>query len=261
MTEAKESTQKISRLKHWNPINSVIVTLGGYVLSQIVAVIIFVVYVRIRGWSGEVATTAIKDSVWLTFAYSLTVYGFYLLLVDKFLNWTGHKRKELGLKMTKSKLEIPYYVFGGWAVYFVLALIATIVVKEVLPSVDFEQSQELGISLSTTGWALLPVFLTLVVVPPVAEEIVCRGFLYTGLRKNLNIIWAGIITSIIFAMAHLQWGSGAPLLWAAAIDTFVLSAVLIYVREKTDSLVPAIGIHMLKNFMAFLALFVFKLAV
>jgi membrane protease YdiL (CAAX protease family) len=60
----------------------------------------------------------------------------------------------------------------------------------------------------------------------------------------------------LFAVAHLQFGSGAPLLWIAAIDTFVLSLFLIYLKDKTDSLWAPILLHMLKNFIAFMALFV-----
>jgi len=56
----------------------------------------------------------------------------------------------------------------------------------------------------------------------------------------------------------LQARSGQPLLWVAGIDTFILSLVLIYLREKTDSLYASIGLHMLKNTIAFLGLFVFK---
>ena len=69
---------------------------------------------------------------------------------------------------------------------------------------------------------------------------------------------AAIITSLMFAVGHLQFGSGAPLLWVAALDTFVLSLVLCYIREKTDSLWPGIFIHAIKNALAFSVLFLFK---
>jgi membrane protease YdiL (CAAX protease family) len=64
---------------------------------------------------------------------------------------------------------------------------------------------------------------------------------------------------LLFAAAHLQWGSGAPLLWVAAIDTFVLSMVLSTLREKTGSLWSAIGLHAIKNGVAFTLLFVLRL--
>jgi len=51
-------------------------------------------------------------------------------------------------------------------------------------------------------------------------------------------------------------GSGEPLLWIAALDTFILSFVLIYLKEKTGSLWPPIGLHMLKNSLAFISIFI-----
>lgn len=95
-------------------------------------------------------------------------------------------------------------------------------------------------------------------LPPLVEELLMRGFLYKGLKNGLRRAWAVLITSALFAIAHLQFGSGSALLWAAAIDTFVLSLVLIYLVEKSRSLWPAIGVHAMKNGFAFLFLFVIK---
>jgi membrane protease YdiL (CAAX protease family) len=41
----------------------------------------------------------------------------------------------------------------------------------------------------------------------------------------------------------------------AALDTFTLSLVLCYLRQKTDSLWPGIMLHALKNGLAFMSLF------
>jgi hypothetical protein len=82
-----------------------------------------------------------------------------------------------------------------------------------------------------------------------------RGFLFSSLKRGMTVVVAAIVTSSIFAIAHLQFGSDAPLLWLAAIDTFVLSLVLCYLRQKTGSLWPCIGLHMIKNGLAFTVLF------
>src|SRR5262249_37045858 len=109
------------------------------------------------------------------------------------------------------------------------------------------------------GSALWLVFISLVILPPITEEIMIRGFLFTGLRSKLSLIKAGLITSVLFAIPHLQPGSGQPLLWMAGVDTFILSLILVYLREKTGSLAASIGVHAIKNFVAFLALFVVKI--
>lgn len=259
-TAGRPEPEMTGEQRRWNPLSSIVVTIAGFVLAQVVAVIILTIYAHIRGLSPSSTAHLVESSVWLTFAFSLTVYGFYIWFVKLFLNWTKHSFKDVGLVLPKSLIETVAYILGGFVVYFILTLITSAIVKAVFPSVNLDQKQDIGFDTSASGVALVPVFLALVVIPPIIEETVCRGFLYTGLRRKYSIIISGIVTSIIFASAHLQWGSGAPLLWAAAIDTFVLSAVLIYVREKSGSLAGPIGIHMLKNGFAFFMLFILHLA-
>ncbi len=259
MVEEKIPKKQL-KLRDWGPISSIVVTIAGFLLAQIVAMAALGIYAGFRGWDSNTTTKMLESSVWLTFAFSVLVYGLYLWFIKVFLKWTKHSFKDVGWVIPKSLLVTLAYILGGFVIYFILAIVASAITKAVFPSVNLDQKQELGFSANASGLSLIPIFLALVIIPPLAEEIVCRGFLYTGLRKKLHVITAGIITSIIFASAHLQWGSDAPLLWAAAIDTFVLSAVLIYVREKSGSLAAPIGIHMLKNGLAFLALFILRLA-
>lgn len=82
-----------------------------------------------------------------------------------------------------------------------------------------------------------------------------RGFLYTTLKKALKPIWAVLLTSALFAAAHLSEGGSSGLLWIGALDTFVLSLVLIYLREKTGGLWASITLHAIKNGIAFVTLF------
>ena len=87
-----------------------------------------------------------------------------------------------------------------------------------------------------------------------------RGFLYSSFKKGLPTAAAVIVTSAIFASAHLPEGGGGGLLWIAAVDTFILSLVLIYLREKTGALWASMTLHALKNGVAFVALFALHLS-
>jgi membrane protease YdiL (CAAX protease family) len=259
--EKQQVTARRDNKNYWDPLFSVTVTISGFIISQLFAVIVLGIYASIRGFSSSDITNIMQSSAWLTLGFSLLVYGFYIWFIKSFLNWTKHTFKDTGLVIPKSLLVTVAYILGGFVVYFVLTFFTSAIVKAVFPSVNLDQKQDIGFDTTTSGITLLPIFLALVIVPPVVEEIVCRGFLYTGLRKKLSIWVAGAITGIIFASAHLLGGaSDAPLLWAAAIDTFVLSAVLVYVREKSGSLAGPIGIHMLKNGLAFMMLFILHLA-
>src|SRR5690606_18538260 len=124
------------------------------------------------------------------------------------------------------------------------------------PSIDFEQNQQIGFETAKTAAQLALVFVSLVVIPPIVEEILFRGFLYKGLRTKWPKWLSTLVVSVLFAIAHLQFGSGAPLLWVAAIDTFALSLVLVYLREKTNGLSAPILLHAFKNAIAFTLLFI-----
>ncbi len=247
-------------LRQWNPVTSVIVTVGGYFVAQVASVLVLVAVAVAGGQSATKVANGLSDSPVLTFGFTLLIYGIYVLIIRSFLKKTGHKLKDIGFKKPDSYVTVSLYVIAGFVLYFIAAVTISLVAKLLIPSIDLDQRQDLGFGDSAKGLSLVFVFLTLVIIPPFAEEIACRGFLYTGLRKKLPLIWAAAITSTIFAVAHLNGGGeGAPLIWAAAIDTFVLSCVLVYVREKTDNLFPAIAIHMTKHAAAFIALFIVPL--
>jgi membrane protease YdiL (CAAX protease family) len=147
------------------------------------------------------------------------------------------------------------YGLGALPVYFFLYLVAVGVISHFVPSLNVNQQQQIGFNSVHGAPEMIMTFISLVILPPIAEEIMVRGFIYSSLRKAMRIIPAALLTSLIFASAHLPEGGSAGPLYIAAIDTFVLSLVLIYLREKTGSLWASITLHALKNGVAFAALF------
>ncbi|MCZ6901364.1 MAG: CPBP family intramembrane metalloprotease, partial [Rickettsia endosymbiont of Ixodes persulcatus] len=105
-------------------------------------------------------------------------------------------------------------------------------------------------------WQYIVAFVMLVVLAPVGEELLFRGYLYGKLRKSAPIWLAVLATSLTFGLAHLWTGGEGPLQWAVAVDTFVLSLVMCSVREYTGAIWITIFMHMAKNGLAFYLLFV-----
>lgn len=251
VTEPKQSAApKIT----WGPMAAVFGTILFYVMS------IFVGSLVLSVAAGFWSIPSDQINQWLEktgpqFLYILSVEATALGLLAIFLKTRKATFRTLGL--IKPKLKDLSWAGIGFAIYFPVLLITTIVIQVWFPSINLEQEQQIGFQAATGLFPLLIVFISLVILPPVTEEILSRGFLYLGLRSKLPIITAALITSALFALAHLQFGSGAPLLWSAAIDTFILSLVLIYVREKTGALWASIGLHMIKNALAFCILFIF----
>lgn len=250
--------KQLETSKHitWGPVAAVIVTIATYFGAQIIAGMIIAIYPLLNMWSYERTAKWLESSTVGQFVFVAIVESLTLWMIWIFLKSRKAKISDIGLKKPRSR-DVGYALLG-FGMYFVLYIIVVQVASRLFPSLDVEQKQELGFNTATSGKMLWLVFVSLVILPPVTEEIVVRGFLYTGLRSKLRIVNAAIITSILFAAAHLQFGSGNALLWVAGLDTLILSFVLIYLREKTDSLWPCIGVHMIKNGLAFTALFIFK---
>lgn len=240
--------------KLWNPFIAVIVTVAMFFTAQVIAAIVVAIYPLAKGFSGPETSSWLETNVIGQFAAGLVYYSLIIFWVIRLFKRLGFNLSDLGL--VKPKVINIVQAFAGYAVYFLALIAGTLVIQNIFTSLDFDQKQELSFSPSTTGPALVFVFVGLVLLPAIAEEILCRGFLYNGLRTKLKPIISTIIVSVLFAAAHLQWGSSAPLLWAAALDTFVLSLVLCFLREKTGSLWPPIILHALKNGVAFFVLFV-----
>lgn len=241
----------------YGPLAAVVVTILIFLGAQVFVGLLISVLPGVYGWSVGQTNTWLET----TFGQFVTVFAVEVVMIG-LLWWFMVSRKTswtaIGLKAPK--LGDVGYAVGGYVTYFALFLLISQVARALVPSLDFEQKQEIGFDTTVVGIELWLVFISLVLLPPLVEEIICRGFLYTGLRTKLTKLSAAIITSVLFAVAHLQWGSGNALLWVAALDTFVLSLILVYLREKTDSLAAPMMVHMMKNGLAFTLLFVLKVA-
>lgn len=238
--------------KLYRPLTTVIIVVSIYFAAQVIAGILISILPMIKHLNADQADAWLQSSAWGTFVFVLLIEVATLLLIYYFLKVRRLKFSFLGLN--KPKYKYLLYAVIGFVAYFIIYIVGLIIAKAFFPGLDLEQKQELGFDTATQGWDLLPILISLVVIPPLAEEIVARGFLFGGLRTRLNFIVAAVITSALFALAHLGEASNG-LLWVAAIDTFILSLVLCYFREKTGSLWPSIYIHMLKNGLAFIILF------
>jgi len=79
-----------------------------------------------------------------------------------------------------------------------------------------------------------------VVVAPIQEEVVFRGFLQTSILRLTGRPWASIlIASAVFGAAHL----GGEVPWYAVLSVFVLGLGIGLAFEKTKSLGTSIAMH------------------
>lgn len=252
----KKQSGDPGRAVHWGPVAAVFVTVAVYFAAQICAGVFIALYPGLRGWTTVQRDQWITESVDAQFVAVLITEAVTVWLVWRFLKSRKSGWADIGL--VGPRAQDIWTAAKGYVFYFVCFLSLTMFFERFVTVVDLDQEQQIGFGKTgNTVPELGLIFISLVILPPLVEEIICRGFLYTGLRSHLPVTVAALITSILFAAAHLQFGSGNQLLWIAAADTFVLSLVLVYVRQKAASLWPAIYIHMFKNLAAFSLLFIF----
>jgi membrane protease YdiL (CAAX protease family) len=236
----------------WNPALAIFIVLVLFLIPQIIAGVI--VGAVAHGKAAALSSSVFNQFLFIFLAEAMTLLGLFFILRLK-----GQSFRSLGLGKPKPRDSL--YVLIGFAAYFVLNIILVSILSHAIPGLNIDQKQDIGFNTARSLRSLIPVFVALVMLAPLAEEILVRGFLFGSLRRHMSLVWALITTSVIFGSAHLFGGEpGAPLLWIAAIDTFALSVVLCYLREKTGHLWAGIGLHALKNLVAFVALFILHLS-
>ena len=97
---------------------------------------------------------------------------------------------------------------------------------------------------STLG--LIFLFLAVVVMAPIGEEVVFRGFLQKFLEEYWkDITRAVLVTSLFFSMIHFNpyW----------TIQIYLLGVVLGFLSWKTKSVIPSIILHSINNGVAFIS--------
>lgn len=137
------------------------------------------------------------------------------------------------------------YMLGMFIAFAVLSNAALWLVSLLDPNFNANQPQTndfLNAAQSHRGLALA----ALVLLPPVIEETVFRGFIFPAVAKHWGLVAGAVVSSILFGLAHLQAN--------VSVYTFVLGLVLCFLYVRLRSIVPGILLHMLNNYLAFMAL-------
>lgn len=198
---------------------------------------------------ANVPITAMNETVYNS---SITALVYVLaILITIGVPWGIRRsrttRKDVGLERLPSWQDIALAP-AGFFVYLLLSAGLLALLSSFLPFIDVDQAQDVGFSQLTQRYELILAFITLVVIAPVAEEILFRGYLFGKLRAYAPLWVAIIVTSLLFGLVHQAWNVG--------IDTFALSIILCLLRVVSGSLWPAILLHMIKNGIAFYLLFI-----
>ena len=99
---------------------------------------------------------------------------------------------------------------------------------------------------------LLGVFITVLLVAPIVEEMLFRGIILEGLERHYKLTTAVLTSSILFALVHLPVGV------IVALNIFLLALFLAWVRLKSGSLMLCVICHATFNAIPFVTMRIFK---
>lgn len=144
----------------------------------------------------------------------------------------------------KQFLAIKGFGFKDFLGFGVALILLNVVINGITVWLDREPMlfmDELAISANPL-WLLI---VAIVVIVPIYEELIFRGFIWSGLASSTLGVWgASVITSILFGLVHMQYEA------VEMVMIFALAMLFSYARIRTGSLLLPIMLHMMNNGLA-----------
>jgi arylformamidase len=170
---------------------------------------------------------------------------FYVVLFFAFFNrgLTSQEQKKV-LTSDKKTFSLPLMM----APFFIGSLVSVLyglVIQFLFPSL-FESylgaSESIELMIEQAGYLQIGmIFLAIVVLAPIVEEILFRGILFNLIAKRKSTLFAMIASSLIFGFLHAE----------TMVPTAVIGFVLCFIYYKTGNLYLAMGAHAFNNLIAF----------
>ena len=174
------------------------------------------------------------------------IEAFYKKRQHKDMPQVVNTREALGLKGFLSWIDI-----GLSPVAYLVATLLGVGLSylfTIFPWFNLEEAQGKFFAFPVGAGEKIAAFLMLVVIAPIVEEVIFRGWLYGKLRARMGMVASILVTSVLFGVVHGQWSTG--------VNVFALSVVLCGLREITGTIYAGILTHIIKNAVAFYLLYV-----
>lgn len=213
-----------------------------FLATYVLEVLIYIVVGLGVSFSNADATIIDALLAGLIYAFAIAI----AIGVPWFLQRSKTTKNDIGMSRLPSWMDLLLSP-AGFIVYFLGSAILVYIASQVVPGFSTDQVQQTGFSHLTHYYQYILAFITLIIVAPVAEEVLFRGYLFGKLRQFLPFWVAMLITSVLFGFVHGQWNVG--------VDVFALSMVLCSLREITGNIWAGMLLHMIKNGIAFYILF------
>ncbi len=205
---------------------------------SVVIIVPFTIFVVLRLFRPElqVADLSGVEQILIQAFMDMALVGFVFFLIKVL-----HRRpiRESLHWHTREKIPVARLIAGGCFLALTVLIVSTVFPPVAESPLD---------KLLTTTSSLVVFVIFGIVVAPLLEEIIFRGFIYTLLADVYSPGVAVPVTAILFAGLHLSQLRGN---WPAVLLILVVGYVLTVVRQRSDSLVPSVIMHTAYNSMIF----------
>ncbi len=239
--DVKLLTAKVS----WNWVEAVIV--GVLAVIGVDVVLGLAVGLGLGLLNNQSLIHAVENgSVWFNFVFYTASRLLGLGLIVRFVRRRGVSWKDFGFRRFNPTKALGMIISASLTLLIASSLIFYLL-GQTVPELDLEKEQEIVFASASTTPELVMAFLVLVVLAPLVEEVIFRGFMLPAFIRRFGVVWGVLVTSILFGLVHWQLNVG--------IITFMMGLLLAWIYLRTRSLLPAIMFHSLKNLVAFLLIF------
>ncbi len=215
-------------------VGAIIITLSGLFVISVLALVLF-------PQASRTAATSLGQALFLTCVQALLLailLGYSRLLgrpTWTFLFGTQGQHKSFGLGVLTWLIAFPCSI-----------LISTLITLLLYPFFGLVEGKQDVVEAvrqlaEHPGLFALLAF-SIIVLVPITEELLFRGYLQGWLRRHLSARWAILITALLFALAHFSLAQGVgnfPIL----AGLFVLGLFLGHLFERERTILANIALH------------------
>lgn len=229
--------------------------LGIFIGIQLVVTVVAMVaevvpYVLETGETDAAAVTRILQRVALDngFVTRLTLITTAVsAVIAVFFYWLlwGRKRTQEDKRYFRENVlklrPIAMISVSAVGLYY-LAVIIAAVIGAVSPALMEDYSDMMDMAL---GGSEALALIAAVILAPINEECIMRGFILRNLRKYFSVPVVIVIQAVMFGIFHMNWVQG--------IYVLPIGAALGFVAIKSRSVLPCIYMHLFYNLMSFVS--------
>ncbi len=228
----------------WGIIDALVVYLMAWVGSTVILVVLLRIVATQFSAAAQYLQSLAAGDIYASFILTIFNAIIALGLVAFYLRRHSVSWSSVGWRKF-NVLKAAMYLLAIFICFIFASKVLLWIVSILVPGFNSQQPQVNDFTKSTLSNPRLTL-IALVIIPPIIEETVFRGFIFPAFAKKWGVVWGAILSSVMFGFAHLQQNVG--------VYTFVLGLLLCFLYIRLKSIIPGIMFHTLNNYLAFIAI-------